>query len=366
MRPAHDDSNEFLNRIAPYIESEGGRNLNRIARELSIPYPTVRFRMLKLKQQGVNVTPAIDVEKLGLERVRVSFYLSREVTNYKAFFGGLFQAAGLHYYGRSLISQVFDCEFMVPRYSIAELAKLLNALEEMKIVSGVVIRRLVWKEVLMMKTEFYDYEHNEWDVDFSQLVGNPSVRIPIPSEPEKIDQYDLLIVKSLQIDPWANAVDIAKELGITDSDVSYHLKKHVFGRKLVPGFRLKWVGMKSVWAKHTIVPFTLIFPELSDEALRHAMSVVTSVPFTWNHMRADDGTYMTELLVPAVQLPETFRYLSDNLREIGLMPQFLHVDWLCLSTYTIPYSMHDRQNGWSMNAERSLGYVLQMIKTYQE
>ena len=366
MRPARDNPREFLTRIAPYIQSEGARNLNRIARDLAIPYPTLRFRIMRLNQQGMSVWPAIDAQRLGLERVRVSFYLSREVRNYKAFFGGLFQAAGLHYYSRSFLSQIFDCEFLIPRGSIGELDKVLKALEEMGIVGAVVTRKLAWKEVLMMNTEFYDYEHNEWDVDFSRLVGNPSVTLPIASEPEKIDHYDLLIAKALQIDPWANVVDIAGELGITDSDVSYHMKKHVFGRKLIPGFRLKWTGTKNSWAKHTIAPFTLVFPEISDESSRHAMSVVTSVPFTWNHMRSEDGTYMTELLVPAAQIPDTLHYLSENLREIGLAPQVLHADWSCLSNYTIPYSMHNKQDGWSMNAEKSLGYVLQMIKTYQE
>lgn len=366
MRRARDNAREFLTRIATYAESEGARNLNKISRELSIPYPTLRFRMMRLKSQGISILPAIDAQKLGLERVRVSFYLSHDVRNYTAFFGGLFQAAGLHYFGRTLLSQIFDCEFMVPYGSTSELVKLLKALEEMKIISTVVIRKLVWKEVLMMKTEFYDYEHGEWDVDFSRFVGNPSVKIPDASKPEKIDHYDLLIVKSLQIDPWANVVDIARELGITGNDVSYHLKKHVLGRKLVPGFRLRWNGTKNAWAKHTIVNLTLVFPEISDESSRHAMSVVTSLPFTWNHMRAEDGTYLTELLVPATQIPDTTHYLSENRREIRLVPQILYVDWLCLSNYTIPYLMHDRRAGWTMNAERSLGSVLQLIETHQE
>jgi DNA-binding Lrp family transcriptional regulator len=366
LRPARDDVRRFLTRLAPYVESEGARNLNRISRELTIPYPTLRFRMMRLKDQGISIVPAIEAQKLGLERIRVQFSISNEVTNYKAFFGGLYQAAGLHYYARTLLSQVFDSEFMVPSALTDELRKLLKALEEMKIIYNSKMRKLLWKEVIMMKTQFYDYENGEWDVDFPRLVGNPSMFSYAAAQVEKIDHHDLSIVKALQIDPWANLNEIAKELGITDSDVAYHLGRHVFGRKLVSGFRLKWIGTRNAWAKHSIGMFTLVFPECSNEDSRHAMSVITSIPFAWNHMRAEDGTYLAELLVPTSQIPDTMHYLSENLRSVGISPEAMYVDWTCVSNYTIPYQMHDKERGWVMNAERSLGHVLQMIEAYKE
>src|SRR5579875_13861 len=365
MRIANDDVSQFLTKMAPYVNEDGARNLNKISRELSIPYQTLRFRMLRLKEQGINILPVINAEALGLQRIRVMFDLAKDVTNLSSLFGGLHQTAGLHYYSRSLVSQRFDCEFMIPVGSRSELHRLLGALEEMEIVSNLEIRALEWKEVLMMKTQSYDYEQEQWDVDFSHLTSSPSLKIPSPVPSNDFDHTDLLIVKSLQTDPWVKVVDLAKQLKVTEGDVSYHLNRHVFGKRQVPAFRLKWVGNPEAWAKHSVLGMTLVFRSIPDESARHAMSIVTSLPFTWNHMRADDGTYLTELLVPTKHLNESLQYLSDNLREMNLLPEILYPDWSGSSNYTVPYMIHDDQSGWRFNAEESLGYILQMMQAYR-
>lgn len=381
MKTPSDDVRLFLSRIAPYVYSDGARNLNKISKELSIPYQTLKDRMIRLKDQGITILPLINPENMGLERIRVSFFLSKDVKNYKAFFGGLYQAAGLHYYARALFSQVFDSEFLVPKGKKKELERMIAALEEMNILRNSVVRKIDWKEILTMKTQFYDYERGEWDVDFSRLVGDPSMQVPSPSSSTfssktenhellsspPFDHIDLIIVKSLQINPWIKLVDIAKMVDLTDNDIGYHLNKHVFGRKQIPGFRIKWIGTRNAWLKHTISPITFVFDQISDEESRHAMSIVTSVPFTWNHMKACDGTYFAELLVPAIHAPETSRYLSDKLREFDLVPQVLYGDWSCMSNYTIPYEMHNEKIGsWEFDTEEGLGHVLQMIRMYSE
>jgi hypothetical protein len=99
------------------------------------------------------------------------FLLSKDVKNNRIFFGSLYRAAGLHYYARSLFSQAFDCEFFVPRGKMKELDLILKKLEEMKIVKNPIARKIDWKEILMMKTEYYDYENGQWDVDFSRFLN---------------------------------------------------------------------------------------------------------------------------------------------------------------------------------------------------
>ena len=380
-RVPRDNASRFLSRIAPYVYSDGARNLNQISHDLGIPYPTVRFRMMRLKDLGIRVVPIVEVEKIGLERVRVSFELSDDPKDPRPFLGALHQAAGLRYYARSLVSQIFDCEFDIPGGSIGNFSKLLKALEEMGFIESVTIRRLVWKDFLTMRTEYFDYLNEEWDVNFSTLSGNPST-VSVPSfasgEEEQIknnkegrrnvsrvDHKDLLIIKSLQVDAWRTAVDIGNEIKVDPPDVMYHLNKHVFEKKLISSFKLKWAGAKGAWAKHRLVPATFVFEKLSDDIARHSMSVMTSAPFTWNHMMADDGTYIAELLIPIAYLTETMCFLSNGLRPLHSKPKVLYADPSCLSNYTIPYLMHDVKNGWSLSSEKALGYVLQMVKQYQ-
>ncbi len=374
-----DNISEFLWKIAPYVYSDGARNLNVISHDLGIPYPTLRFRMLGLHELGIRVVPVVDTERIGLERVRVFFEIPDDLKDHRPFFGGLHQAAGLRYYARSLISQLIDCEFDIPKGTLREFSKFLKALEEMKFITNVVVRRLVWKDFLSMRTDFYDYNSAEWDVDFSALAGNPS-NIEVPFQQSDLsetigkknaqnvfhpDHKDLLIIKSLEMDAWKKAVSIGEEIGVDPADVLYHMNKHIFERKLISSFKMKWSGTKDAWAKHKLIPLTFVFENLTEDILKHSMSVMTSTPFTWNHMRAEDGTYFVELLVPLGYFVEAMRYLSNSLRPLRVKPQVLQADSSCMSIYTIPYFLHDQKNGWKLSAETSLSNLLQVVKQYR-
>ncbi len=367
MRIAGDDTREFLNKIFPFVESDGGRNLNEMSRSLSIPYQTIRFRMLHLQDQGITVRPIVDIEKLGLGRYRVFFDVSNDLANLKALFGGLSQNAGLAYYARTEISQMFDCEFNIPSNKEEELRRLLATLEGLNIIKNIKVSKLIWKELLGMRTRFYDYVNRQWDVDYKKLVGDPSLHqeIRAASELGKFDHKDLLIIKSLQIKPWIKVTELSEKLNIQEADIAYHLNKHVFGKRLISKFVLKWIGPKEAWSKHSIVPITLLFSEISETTTRYAMSVLTSIPFTWNHMKMENSSYMGELLVPLRWLPETMRYLSDNMRGLDLVPKVMFTDPYCVSSYTIPYNMHNKGKGWIFKNEDNLGRILQMIKRSQ-
>ena len=368
-RVSGDRAEEFLARVTPFVEKDGARNMLDISSKLDIPYQTVRFRLGRLAEQGISVSPFVNVESLSLRRYRVSFdfHSNDEEKEITPFFGGLHQGAGLHYYARSLVSHEFDTEFMIPKGKESELYKLLGSLQELSFLDNIAVRPIEWKEVLMMKTEYYDYSNREWDVDFSKLRASTSTgnnSNDLTSE-EGFDHIDLLIIKSLQLDAHAKSVDLSKKINVTDSDISYHMNRHVIGRKLIPSFRLRWIGTKDAWAKHSIVMMTYKFTDLPDDLLRHAISILTSVPFTWNHFRTKDKAYFSELMVPIGYLAETMKYLSDNLRQMKLKPDtILYPDWSATMNYTIPYHLHDERSGWHFDAETSLGLILQMVKAY--
>ena len=368
MRIPADNISEFLNRLSPFVDEDGARNLNKISEELGIPYQTLRFRVARLKDQGIAITPIVEPTKLGLARFRVSLEMSPDLTDYASFFGGLHQSAGLHFYARSLSTHAFDSEFMIPPDKESELSKLLRALGEMGFIEKVRMRRLIWKEIIGMKTKYYDYANHAWDIDFSRLLADPSDYRASPRSAtslgqNKYDHIDLQIIKSLQIDPWIKSVDISKKLNLTDSDISYHMRNHVFGLKMVSGFKFMWIGSSESWTKHSVIPIMYYFDSLSEESARHAMSVFTACPFTWNHMLTIEGEYIAELIIPVSQMSETIRYIAGGLRPLKLRPTDMgYPDWFCSQNYTIPYQMHSSESGWQFDAERSLGYVIQMIR----
>jgi hypothetical protein len=321
--------------------------------------------MMRLKDQGIEIYPLLEPQKIGLERVRVGFELSSDFANHVSLFEGLHQKAGLIFYSRPLFSDRFDTEFLVPKGSVRELRTLLRTLEKMKIMTNSIAQEILWKQIVMMKTAYYDYEEGEWDVDFSRLRGDPSVKLWTRKVESKFDHSDLLIIKMLQLNPWAKAVEMAKMLRVTPEDAAYHLNKHVIGLKQIPGFSTKWIGHRDAWAKHSIIPITFVFEKLSEISRMRVMPVISSIPFTWNHMLLKDGTYMTELLIPVTHLVETMKYLSDNLGHERLMPLANYLDPAYTSGFTIPYMMHDIEKGWTFNAEESLAYIVEMIRSYK-
>jgi hypothetical protein len=368
LRPARDNAAEFLTRIKPFVDSDGARNLNPISRELSLPYQTLRFRMLHLKDQGITVMPFVDLDALGLDRFRVFFKISdrKLAENVRPFFDGLDQSAGLNYYSRSMLNNGFDCEFHPPRGSEKELAKLFSTLEEMNLVEQTEIHKFEQKDILMVKTQYFDFSRGEWDVDYSKLSGDPSSEMPRVTPPARFDYTDLLIVKELQIDPWAKVVDIAKKIKIPERDIAYHMNRHVFERRLISGFRFKWVGSQEAWSKHSIVMINFLFREISEENIRHAMSIFTASPFTWTHLQSSDRIYLAETLIPLSHLAEMMQYFSDRLRRVGLRPSETYFpDWNCYRGYTIPYKLYDTEKReWHFDAEKALEYSLQKVKSY--
>lgn len=322
--------------------------------------------MNKLAERGIRVLPLLDTDKLGLQRVRVSFEIPEGAGDPKVIMGGLHQKAGLKSYTRIFFSHEFDCEFVVPKDSLVQFRKLLEALQEMKLIENVEYKPILWKQILMMKTQHFDYESSEWDVDYSRLVGDPSITIEKQISPStKIDKNDVLIIKSLELDPWAKVVDISEKLKIPVGDVSYHLNKHVLGKKLIPTYRLRWIGNKESWSKHSIVIQTYVFEKLEDDEMRRAMSVMTAAPFTWDIQLAEDGTFFANLLTPLSQFPETQHYISESLRPLNLRPRVLTGDWSLASTFTIPSTMFEERR-WKLDPEVSLSYVLQMVSKYNK
>jgi hypothetical protein len=280
------------------------------------------------------------------------------------FFTKLNETAGLRYFARAIILQDYDTEFWVPQGKVGELSKLLASLEKEDLVSEVKLCRLVWKDFFMFKARNFDYRSSAWDVNFANLVGDPSVNPPSEeiAIPERFDYNDLFVIKSMEVNPWVKNMDIAKELGISDADVSYHLNEHVLHKKLVSGFRLAWIGKREAWRKHSIIAMTLIFDSISDEMMRHAMSILSAIPFAWNHARGEGGYYLVELIVPIAHYVETMRFISDSFRRLDLRPALFETDSSSVMGYTIPYQMYDRVNrAWSFDREKSLEHILQTV-----
>ncbi len=370
MKPPSDDLSKFLLAIVPFVELDGARNLNEISRKQSIPYQTLRTRMNLLADDGFSVAVAPDFDKLGLERVKVFLELSPfTAKNPMAFFSILDYCAGLRSCAKSMYLGSFDCEFTIPTGTLVELKKFLQRLEQLEILRILELDKILWREVLMLQAQFYDYSKKQWDVDFSRLSERSNSEkslLPTEKESTRFDHYDLYMLKELEKQPWIKTVELARQLNVDPSHAAYHLNEHVFGKKLIKNFRLRWEGSKEArYLKHSIIHQSYFFKKISWEDAQSAMSVFTSLPFTWSQLMTEDGTYSAEVTFPLANYAEATQYLSKELLARNLKPSLiLQKDWSCLATFTIPYKLFDRENSrWAFNAERALEYTLPMIKS---
>jgi hypothetical protein len=282
--------------------------------------------------------------------------------------GALHQSAGLKMYARSIDSQIFDCEFAIPQGSSSELAALLEKLQSLKMIREPYFKKLLWKELPNLKAEYYDFPKSQWDVDFSRISGNPSSLelSENADQSERIDLCDLMIIKELELNPWIKTVELCQKTGGSVGDTAYHLNKHVFGKRLIKSFKLRWDGSPDAWLKHSIVFKSYFFKGISTERARHAMSVLTSIPFIWSHMMMEDGSYIAEMLLPISYYAETTRFISSKLGALDLVPTATYEkDWSCLSTFTIPYSLFNKERSWwDFRSERALEHALAMVRSY--
>jgi DNA-binding Lrp family transcriptional regulator len=352
--------NSFLTRLLPFIERNGGRNVAEVARGLGIPYQTALFRIKKLYERGITIHGSVDPNKLKLGRMLVSFRLSTKLENTKKeFFSSLNEVSYLTYVGRYQVEPRFVTEFSVPFDHYVEFRRMLSQLEEMGLIEDVQLFELSWRQNITMRAEYYDYENNEWDVDWSSLRDVPFHQFPSPSEPTEFDKVDLLILKELQLDVRQSLKSIARKANVSHMDLFRHYRNHVLGRNLVQTFVLRWVGTKQAWSKHGIILANLCF--LNTDA-RKVAPVVLRLPFLTSHALSVDGRlYICDLAIPINQLSSTLRYLTDANLPITDDHVLHFLDWNFAMGYVLPYHTYTDE-GWSFDATSAIGRIVQALR----
>jgi DNA-binding Lrp family transcriptional regulator len=364
MLQSKDTKESFLSKIKPFVERDGARNVAEIARGLRIPYQTVLFRIKKLYERGITIHGSVDLNKLKLGRIFVSFRLSPDLEKSKEdFFSSLNESSYLTYVARYQVERRFITEFSVPFGHFPQFKRLLRDLEGTGLIYDVQVDELAWRQPLMMRAEYYDNEHGEWDVDWSGLLDVPFHQFPSVSEPESFDKLDLLIIKELQLDVRQPLKSIARKIRAEALEVFRHYHNHVLGKKLIQAFLLRWIGTEQSWSKHGIILVNLSF--LNADA-RKVAPIVLKIPFVTSHSLSVDGKlYMCQLAVPINQLTDTLRYLTDSNLPIENNEHVFHfIDWNFARSYVIPYPCYTEE-GWSFDATEAMANITRVLTNPQ-
>ncbi len=328
---------------------------------------TIRYKVKKqFRKLGLRIQADVDYRKLGLIPLWVDLRFSpvfgrsaREV------FLALNRTAYLVYYGKLLPQRNFTSMFAVPAGKVSQHEELLAHMKRVGILEGFKTREAVAIRGSMMNPRFFNFHTGGWEVDWSDVRRGPSSELEVARAVPgaRVDLYDLLLVKEMQIDSLQHLVSIARKVKVPAKTLEYHYRAHVQEQKLIPNYYVRWAHDIESSVAHSVLVTKLTFRGLGG-AFRRVQRAVSKIPFLWTEYAFSDGAYEAFLYIPVRELAPTLDYLDSEVPDLDESVQVSFVKRQEASLFTIPYEMF--KDGWSYDLKKakSAGRSLQRKKAW--
>ena len=336
------------------IQEVGPRNIAMLSRMTGAHPETIRYKVKRqFKKLGIRIHAEVDYRKLGLVPIWADLSFSPKFGgSTKALLEALSKSAYLTYYGKLLPQGEFTCMFAVPDGKKSQHAELLAHMKRSGILLDFDMKETVVSRINKLDPGFFDFKSGTWQVDWNLVKqGKGSEMRPqgaVP--PAKIDLYDLLLIKELQIDSLQHLVSIAKKVKVHAKTLEYHYRAHVQEEKLIPSYYLRWMHDIERSIAHTVLETRLTFRNLGG-AFSRVQRVVSKIPFLWAEYVFKDGTYTAFLVAPIREATTSLDYLNSELPDLNDKVQMSYVKKNEASLFTIPYEMF--KDGWTYDLKKA-------------
>ncbi|MDV3292971.1 MAG: hypothetical protein LYZ70_01715 [Nitrososphaerales archaeon] len=352
------DTNASTAQLVQLI-SEIGPDVAEIARRLGQFKESVRYRYKsKILKKGFAVQAAADYEKLGLRRVMFVASFAGDFRRYAStILTAMSELCYVVYFARVLPEGRYIVNAAVPTEFVDRFAELIHALKSKGLFSSVEVLNFEWARNPPMRAEFYDFDIGRWDFDWS-TVGkmNYGAAAYVPSNREKFDYTDLLIVKELQKDATRSLTEIADQLKVNYKKLAWHYATHIIGRKLLRSYRINWMGTrynyrieKALHRKHRYVELVLVVRDLKGRERMELMSSTNRLPFLW--FEASGKNYYADFAFPIDSMTEALEYLATVLEPFEGRYDHYAIDTTNALTFSIAYQLYDQNLGkWAFNS----------------
>jgi hypothetical protein len=311
----------------------------------------------QFRKLGMRIHAEADYRKLGLVPMWADISFSPKFGgSTESVFLTLNKCAYLVYYGKLLPQGGFTCMFAVPEGKRSQQEELLAHMKRAGIISSYSMRECEVSRINRMDPKFFDFQSGAWQVDWNLVRQGSGTELKVRGsvEAERVDKYDLLLVKELQLDSLQHLVSIAKKVKVHSKTLEYHYRAHVQKAQLVSSYYLRWMRDTERSVAHSVLITKMTFSDLGG-SFKRVQRVVSKIPFLWAEYVYKDGTYMVFLDIPIRETMSTLDYINSELPDLNERVEMSYVKRNEACLFTIPYEMFS--DGWTYDLKKAKSAV---------
>jgi len=351
--------NSDVVRVAKCL-GEVGPKINLIARLTEQHKESARYRYHKFfLDKGISIQATPNYSKLGLGRLIVYAKFADEFEpQATAILSAMSELCYLHSFTRTILSQEYIIQVVVPRELLGKCASLFKRFGEIGLFTQLKVLEFGEFRNPPMKAEYYDFSTGTWSFDWPPKEGKAlSFVSSTRQEIEKYDKLDLLILKELEIDANRTVVKMAENVQVNVKTLEFHYVDHVEERGLIKAYRITWPGSrydfkldKVLSKKHRYTEVTILLEGGTRIENAELISLLNKTPFLWSE--AVEPNYWAELFVPTNSFVEFLEYIGDFAGRAGEKMKVLVMDQMRALLFTISYKLFDNETRtWRLDNE---------------
>jgi len=346
-------------RILEGLAEYGPRNLSALAKSLSLPVTTIRFRIDKMLKNGLLLINAnLNMPKLGLIRgfLIAESFLGRQDTLFKVILDSDYWTYIIRCYGKI---DGYCAYFAFPYEHRKELSKYLNEASQLRLLSNYRFFWITNSLVVPPNFSWYNFEKREWCFQWEKWITevlHASSDLPQVLEDPKdysiiADKNDLLILKELEKNGNASLKDLTRVVKITRQSVGYRFKNHILKRNLIVNYNIDIYPYPLEVSD--LYNFIIDFPD--KETLAKFVNASIRKPFMVSCAKAIGmNTLVANVYILKTEFPNLIKSLNCLYSE-GLIKDFNYVtlDSTSYKCQTISYEYFEDER-WTYNSKEKI------------
>jgi DNA-binding Lrp family transcriptional regulator len=339
------------------IVGEVGPDIPEVAKRMGEHKESVRYWFKKLFKQGLVIQPSINFEKIGLTRVVAVADFARD---YQSQAEPILVAMSELCYVQSFVKTLPEGHYIihgtVPREFVSSWMSMMSRLKDLGLFTSLELSTYDWSRNPPMKSEFYDFDGERWDFEWSLPTKVYPGAVEQVSTREKFDETDLEIIKRLQRDANRSLSEIQKEIGTNYKTLSFHYRNHILRRGLLKSYRVNWIGTpynpendKGKHRRHTYQPIDVVIRDITPAEKAAVMGMTNSLPFLWWEA-SGANSYYAQLVFPTDSIAEAMQFLGRALLSVTSKAHWFMVDQTQSVWFRLEPRLLDRQSKrWTFN-----------------
>lgn len=339
-------------RIISALNEYGPRNLQLIARELKIPYPTLYSRVARLEEENVlHIWCNPNYSRIGLSRgmVLVDPLPGKELV--------VREALRIPNYWIRLMRCMGECNghyslHAVPTLHLREFEEYIEQFVPLGLASSARVYWLEDQHTFIPNFEYYDLASRMWKFPWAAWANllakvsddsTTNERSLSDPRPVSFDSRDLYVVKELYKDATVKLAEIARNFGITLPAAKYR-----FESVMKKGLVREYVFDILPYAPEMSELYEVRLDFKNDNALKSSSRKLARLPFVLSFSKFRGLTSLAvRIYLPRGEMNNLIAMLSLLVRE-GVLTNFtyLWLESLTLKSQTFSFEKYKEGSGW--------------------